>query len=80
MGKLQEYFLEDECLKIICKKKKISSPWLISQWEVLTIIDKNDTDGHCPDGTLKNIVGDKNPIKRACHKIILNLYYALGLL
>lgn len=35
---------------------------------MLTIIDKNDTDGHCPAGTLKNIVGDKNPIKCACHK------------
>lgn len=61
------------------KKKKISSSWLISQWEVLTVIDKNDTNGHCPDGTLKNIVRDKSPIKGACHKIIWNLYYALGL-
>lgn len=77
MDKVLQRFLEDKCLRMIFLK--ISSPWLISQWEVLTITDKNDTDGHCPDGTLKNIVGDESPVKCACHKIILNLYYALGL-
>lgn len=59
--------------------KKNSSHSLISQWEVWTLIDKNDADGQCSDDTLKNTVGHKSPIECSCHKITLNLYYALGL-
>lgn len=70
--------LKDNLLKK--KKKENLIPLTNFPVEVLTIIDKNDTDGHCPDGTLKNIVEDKTPTKCGCHKVLLNLYYALGLL